>query len=175
MDHHGPDPNINPIDTTTNGSTSDSIDVDTFATSIAEPALTVFEAPAEAKGNGNYSVHVRYEGGEWINLFEYEARYGVSGGGRMAFVSFVSDFSKKIEVKVEKKNGSMAEAQIRPEMAGVLPVVDGKAITFSLTSPQKLCVELPDNFSANLMIFADKPDSIDISKYSRLVFWARHS
>ena len=146
------------------------VETDTFATSISQPELTVFEAPQGAKGNPTYTVHVRYEGGDWISLFEYDAQYGKNGEGHMAFVSFESDFSKKIEVQVEKKNGSMAGAQIRPEIAGVVPIVDKKTITFSLTSPRKLSVELSGNIFNNLMVFANKTDSCVIDKNSPLYF-----
>ncbi|MEN8192629.1 MAG: hypothetical protein ABFS12_07410 [Bacteroidota bacterium] len=47
-------------------------------TSIIQSELTVYAAPDSAFVNTTYSVYVKYDGGEWIDLHEYNA--GVDGG-----------------------------------------------------------------------------------------------
>ncbi|MEN8158322.1 MAG: glycosyl hydrolase family 28 protein [Bacteroidota bacterium] len=139
-----------------------------YATSIAQPELTVYEAPVGAPRNFDYSVLVRYDGGKWIDLHEYDA--GVDGGfgmeplGHMSFVCFDSDYSKRIDVRVEKKGVAVSDVQIRPQSAAVVPSVDGNVIEFSLTEPKKLSVEINGDQLGNLMVFAndletDIPDS----------------
>ncbi|MEN8202540.1 MAG: glycosyl hydrolase family 28 protein [Bacteroidota bacterium] len=138
------------------------------ATSVALPELTVYEAPVGAPKNFTYEVYVRCEGGDWYNLHEYDA--GVDGGfgteplGHMSFVYFDSDFSKRMDVRVVKKGGTVNEFRIRPESAGIIPSVDGNAVEFSLSNPAKLSVEFDGDQLNNLMVFAndletDIPDS----------------
>ncbi len=89
---------------------------------INSPELVVYKAPEGAPRNDTYDVFVRYEGGDKIDLYEYDA--GVDGGygkepaGHKAFVSFDSDFSKKIDVKVIRKAGDIKDVQIPPASAG---------------------------------------------------------
>jgi len=139
-------------------------------TSISKSELTVFEAPTGAPENLTYSVCVRYDGGAWVDLHEYDA--GVDGGfgteplGHMSFVSFDSDFSKRIDVKVEKIDGTIRFAKIRPESAAINYTLEGNKIEFSLTEPTKISVEMNGNLLNNLMVFAnsletDIPDSTD--------------
>ncbi len=130
-----------------------------YATSISKPELTVFEVPQESPINETYSVFVRYKGGDWIDLHEFDAE--VDGGYlkkpiyHMAFVSFESDFSKTIELKVIKNDGNISGAKIRPKKSNITPVVEGNTITFSINSPQKLSLEINDDLHNNLMVFAN--------------------
>ncbi|MEN8192631.1 MAG: glycosyl hydrolase family 28 protein [Bacteroidota bacterium] len=137
-------------------------------TSISQTELTVYSAPDSAPVNTTYSVFVKYDGGEWIDLHEYDA--GVDGGfgteplGHMSFVYFDSDFSKMINVRVVKNDGTVNDVKIRPESAGIIPSVDGNTVEFSLSNSKKLSVEFDGDLLNNLMVFAndletDIPDS----------------
>jgi len=140
-----------------------------FATSSSLPKLTVFKAPEGAPKNNTFSVYVRYEGGEWIDLYEYDAE--VDDGflqapvHHMAFVSFDADFSKKIEVRVQKNDGNMSNVKIRPAIAGITPkIIDSNTIIFSLIRPGKLSVEVNGDLHNNLMVFASKPERNTVKK-----------
>ncbi|MEN8249053.1 MAG: glycosyl hydrolase family 28 protein [Bacteroidota bacterium] len=137
---------------------------------ISQSELIVYKAPDEAPANTTYSVFVRYDGGEWIDLHEYNAE--VDGGylkepiHHMAFVTFDSDFSKRIDVKVIKNSGTINDVKIRPAIKGIKPTVKGDSILFSITSPQKLSVEVNGDLHNNLMVFAnpletEQPDPKD--------------
>ena len=148
----------------------------TYDSSINLPELTVYEAPQGVPHNDTFSVYVKYEGGDWIDLYEYDA--DVDGGHmknpvyHMAFVSFDTDFSKKIEVKVKKNDGVMSNVKIRPESAGIEPVmVDANTIRFSLTKPQKLSVEVNDDLHNNLMVFANQREVNPVSEDEPGVHW----
>ena len=140
------------------------------------PQLTVFGAPTGAPKNNTFSVYVKYEGGQWIDLFAYDAE--VDGGNQpspkyhMAFVSFDADFSKKIEVKVHKNDGPMSNVKIRPGGAGIAPtIVDANTITFTLTGPQKLSVEVNNDLHNNLMVFANKPEENPVTAAAPNVYY----
>lgn len=146
------------------------------ADEINKPELTVFKAPDGVAQNETYSVYVRYKGGEWVNLHEYDA--GVDGGkgetpsNHMAFVSFDADFSKEIEVKVYKNSGKFSSVQIRPTVSGIEPVLeDEHTVSFTLTKPQKLSLEENGNLHNNLMIFANKQEEKTYSQNSEHVHY----
>jgi hypothetical protein len=131
-----------------------------YDTSISLPELTVYEAPTGAPKNFMYNVYVRYDGGEWIDLFEYNApavgnQSGFSPTGNMAFVYFDADYSKRIDVKVEKKGVTINDVKIRPVSAGIQPSVNGNMVEFSLTRSQKLSIEINGDQLNNLMVFAN--------------------
>lgn len=147
----------------------DGNEVNQFAISISTPELTVFEAPDEAPVNLSYSVYVRCAGGEWIDMHEYDAE--VDGGAEvhgtyldkpvhhMAFVSFDSDFSKDVEVKVVSHERAIEDVKIRPLGAGIDYKVYGDTILFSMTEPRKLSVEVNGDLHNNLMLFANAPEA----------------
>jgi len=148
----------------------------TYLDSSSSPELTVFKAPEEAPKNNTFSVYVRYEGGEWIDLHEYDAE--VDGGNlkvpiyHMAFVSFDADFSKKIEVKVQKNNGSMSNVSIRPDIEGIKPTnINDNTITFSLTRPGKVSVEVNGDLHNNLMVFANRPEENPVAQGTPNVYY----
>ncbi|MEN8192633.1 MAG: glycosyl hydrolase family 28 protein [Bacteroidota bacterium] len=134
-------------------------------TFLSKPELTVYAGPDGAPVNTTFSVFVKYEGGEWIDLHEYDAEvdagYLKKPEEHMAFVSFDSDYSKKIDIKVVKNKGKIETVKIRPTISGVKPVVEGNTITFSITEPIKLSVEINDDLYNNLMVFAN---SLEIEK-----------
>lgn len=145
-------------------------------TSINPAALTIFGAPSGAPQNNTFSVYVRYEGGQWKDLFAYDAE--VDGGNlpsaiyHMAFVSFDADYSKKIEVKVHKNDGPMSNVKIRPEGAGIVPtIVDANTVTFTLTRPQKLSFEVNNDLHNNLMVFANKQEASPLTAATPNVYY----
>lgn len=115
--------------------------VEDYANSISKPELVVYKAPNGAPENSTFSVFVKYDGGNWIDLHEYDA--GVDGGhfkealGHMSFVSFDSDFSKKIVVRIVVNRGEVKDVKIRPSISGVKHNVTGNSIMFTLDSPKK--------------------------------------
>jgi len=87
-------------------------------------------------------------------------------GGPYAFANF--DLSGQIVVRVACKR-SLRNVVIRPESAGIRPIVEGDhTLTFTLDGPRKLSVE-PDGKKGPLLLFANpletdppKPDDPDV-------------
>lgn len=132
--------------------------------SIDSPQLRVYKAPEGAPVNTKYSVFVRFAGGQWVQLHEYDS--GVEDGNlsapifHMAFVSFDSDFSKKIEVRVKKNSGSFGTIKVRPDIARITPkILDASTISFTMDKPQKISVEEDGYLHNNLMIYANALES----------------
>ncbi|HEY3278441.1 MAG TPA: glycosyl hydrolase family 28 protein, partial [Syntrophorhabdaceae bacterium] len=98
-------------------------------------------------------------GGEWADLFSYDAVVDRVTQSHMSFVYFDSDFSKKVEVRVTRNSGSITSAQVRPASAGITPTVSGNTITFTMTKPKKISVEVDGNILNNLFVFANRKET----------------
>lgn len=123
------------------------------------PSLEVYNSPAGAPHNDTYAVQVRTVGGAWQDLFEYDAVVDNARKAHVSFVYFDSDFKRNIEVKVVKNGGKVGSAKVRPESAGIKPAVDGNTITFTMSAPKKVCVEVDDGKYDNLFVFANSNET----------------
>ncbi|MFC2125120.1 glycosyl hydrolase family 28 protein [Bacteroidota bacterium] len=130
--------------------------------------LIVYDAP-ESLGNSkffNVTVNKRplsvYDTKVEWDAFDLESEK--SDPDSASFVYF--DFSGKVEVEIEPLGIDIREVIVRPLSKGIIPRIEGKAVSFSLDKPQKLSIEINGNSTRNLMLFADeieisKPDSTD--------------
>lgn len=140
-----------------------------FCISIALHAqeLVTYDAPGGLKysaHNDDFTVQVRKQGGEWLDLFEWKVQVDMDDVQTASMASF--DFNGEVDVRVRKNNGSVNSVQIRPRSYGIVPKVDGQAITFSLDQPRKISLEVNGDKLHNLHLFAnpileDKPDPED--------------
>jgi polygalacturonase len=119
---------------------------------VAQATLKVYPAPAGASLNTRFTVQVREPGGTWQNLDEYSATIGRSPVNS-SFVYF--DCSGSVEVSVTLNTGSISTARIRPLSKGITPVVSGNTMTFTISGPMKLSVEVNGDRYNNLHLFAN--------------------
>jgi Glycosyl hydrolases family 28 len=76
------------------------------------------------------------------------------------------DFSGTVEVSIRYNNGTVESTRVRPLSYGILSSVDGNTITFSLSQPRNISVEVNGDIFHNLQLFANpievnRPDSND--------------
>lgn len=113
-----------------------------------------------ARHNDDYTVRVRQVGEkDWIDLYEYNVKVDLDTRSDVTMVQF--DFSGKVEVLVQKNNGEVRSAVIRPLSKGIQPEIDGNFLLFTIDKPQKLSVEFNGDRLNNLHVFAN-PISKDI-------------
>ena len=117
-----------------------------------------------ARHNDDYTVKVRQVGEkDWVDLFEYNVKVDMDTKSDATMVQF--DFSGKVEVLVQKNNGDVRSAVVRPLSKGIQPEIDGNFLLFTLDKPQKLSVEFNGDRLNNLHVFAnpiiDVPDKND--------------
>jgi len=113
---------------------------------------------AETMHNDDFSVKVRKPGGEWKDLFEYGVKVDqVIGSGHSVQKASMAyfDFSGDVEVSVTSKKGTINKAKIRPLSYGIQPKIKGNTVTFSLSNPANLSVEINDDIFHNLHLFAN--------------------
>lgn len=119
--------------------------------------------------NNDFSVKVRKPGGEWKDLFEYGVKVDkVVGSGHSVQKASMTyfDFSGTIEVAVTSNNGAINKARIRPLSYGIKSKIKGNTLSFTLSNPANLSVEINDDIFHNLHLFANPiekniPDSKD--------------
>lgn len=132
-----------------------------------DPGLIIYDAPAGTVQNQDYSIKVRKEGGEWHDLFGYNA-VNMNKGPKadpapmtlnsQTFTYFDSDFKQRLEVKVTKNNGEFTSAQIRPAAFGIPFKKSGNSISFYLDKPRKISIEFDHDLYHNLLLFANNID-----------------
>ncbi len=86
--------------------------------------------------NDDYTVQVRVPGDrEWTDLYEYNVKVDMDTKSNASMVYF--DFNGVVEVKVQKNNGDINKAVIRPLSKGVIPQINDNVIIFTLDTPSK--------------------------------------
>lgn len=127
-------------------------------TGVTGNQMTVYPAPKGVAQNDDFSVKVRLPGQEWKDLDEYMIKVDeVRGTDHLPQNSSMAifDFNGKVEVSVTSNHGEIKSARIRPLSYGITPDMNGNTLTFSLTQPRNLSVEVNGDIFHNLHLFAN--------------------
>ncbi|MFH9003078.1 glycosyl hydrolase family 28 protein [Streptomyces afghaniensis] len=133
-----------------------------------EPAsankLVVYPIPSGVPTNSSYSVKARTQGGEWQTVPVYRARakqIDANTGSGPVFNSSVAtfDFKGTVEVAVTSSKGTIGTARIRPLSYDTQFTVDGATVTFTLTEPRNLSIEIDGDLFNNLQLHANPIES----------------
>jgi hypothetical protein len=131
--------------------------------------LTVYPAPPECALNTDFVVNVRVPGGEWqpvpTYLVKVDAVVGTEHSPRNSSLAYF-DFAGAVEIAVTSTRGAIQSARVRPLSQGIAPRVEGDTLTFTLTQPRNLSVEVNGDIFRNLQFFANpieenRPDPSD--------------
>ena len=107
-----------------------------------------------ARHNDDYTVKVRQAGDKnWIDLYEYNVKVDMDTRSDATMVQF--DFSGKVEVLIQKNNGEVRTAVVRPLSKGIQTEIEGNCLMFTIDKPQKLSVEFNGDRLKNLHVFAN--------------------
>ncbi|HEY4148587.1 MAG TPA: glycosyl hydrolase family 28 protein, partial [Chitinophagaceae bacterium] len=138
-----------------------------FSMRLSAQELVVYPPPQAiiySAHNDDYTVKVRKPGGAWQDLFEYNVRVDMDKVQDASMVYF--DFSGTVEIFIRKNNGNLQSVRIRPSAHGIIPVVKGNTISFTLARPLNLSIEFNGDKLHNLHLFASpiekkRPDPAD--------------
>ena len=115
---------------------------------------------ARAEVLGDYEVKVRPVEGEWrtIETFRWQVDKTVGTRHQAADVSIAKfDFEGEVEVSVTSLRGDVDSVRIRPLSFGITPKLEGRTVSFRLSEPRYLSVEMNGEIFGNLHLFADAP------------------
>ena len=125
--------------------------------------LVIYPAPDGVQLNGDFTVKVRAPGQDWQNLAVYlvkvDAVRGVQHTPLDTSVAYF-DFSGTVEVSVTSNRGDIQSARIRPLSYAIHPDVKGNTLTFMLSQPRNLSVEVNGEIFRNLQLFANAVEAI---------------
>ncbi|WP_337103649.1 glycosyl hydrolase family 28 protein [Paenibacillus sp. YIM B09110] len=116
--------------------------------------LMVYDAPKGAVATDDFMVSVRVPGGEWQELFVYEAKVDMHNVRRASMVYF--DMEGTVEVAILSKHLVVEQVAIRPLSYEIPFEQQGNGIIFKLDRPRKLAIEVNGERFANLHVFANK-------------------
>jgi hypothetical protein len=119
--------------------------------------LITFPEPDSIPHNDDYTVKARIPGGQWQNLFEYQAQVDMHNVRNTSMVNF--DFSGKVDISVTYNKGKIQTARIRPLSYQLQPQISGNTVTFSLEKPCNISVEVNGDIFNNLQIFTNEPET----------------
>lgn len=119
--------------------------------------------------SADFTVKVRNPGQPWQEVAVYAVKVVQSVDTRRTPVDTsmaAFDFSGTVEVEVTAGKASIQSARVRPLAFGITPQVSGKTLTFSLSQPRNLSVEIDGDLFHNLQLFANpletsRPDPKD--------------
>ncbi len=130
---------------------------------FAQAQLVTYPAPKEGvEMKNDFTVEVREQGGEWRAVDTYAVKVDRVDEGRhnveKASLAYF-DFSGEVEVAVTYRGGSIESGRVRPLSYGIEPQINDNRMTFSLSRPCNLSVEVNGDIFHNLHLFANPIDT----------------
>ncbi|MBV7695863.1 putative Ig domain-containing protein [Streptomyces sp. TRM70350] len=122
--------------------------------------LVVHPVPGALPINTTYVVKARTPGGRWKPVPVLRAGTKTinekTGSGSIRYTSVANlDFTGTVEVQVTWSQGTIPAARIRPLSYDIPHEVSGDTITFSLTEPRNLSIEIDGDIYGNLQLHAN--------------------
>ncbi|WP_196781469.1 glycosyl hydrolase family 28 protein [Flavobacterium sufflavum] len=128
-----------------------------FSLGLHAQKLITFPASDSIPHNEDFTVKVRIAGGEWKDLYEYEALVDMHHVTKSSMVYF--DFEGSVDFSITYNRGTVQSARIRPLSYGFQPLINGNTLTFSISKPSNLSVEVNGDIFHNLQIFTNAPET----------------
>ena len=149
----------------------------------AQAELTTYTAGPGVETIDDFSVRVRQNGGQWEPVAVYpvkvdeviDAKHQVETASMAYF-----DFNGTVEVEVVSNRQKIDTSRIRPLSYGITPDVSADTLTFSLSEPRNLSIEVNGDIFHNLHLFANPIDGNrpsakvlkNLKKHKDLIYFA---
>ncbi|WP_405729793.1 glycosyl hydrolase family 28 protein [Streptomyces sp. NBC_00028] len=130
------------------------------ATPASADKLVTYPIPSGVPTNASFNVKARTAGGDWQTVPVYRARakwINADTGSGPVYNSSVAtfDFRGTVEVAVTSSKGTIASAKVRPLSYDTPYTVAGDTVTFTLTEPRNLSIEINGEIFDNLQLHAN--------------------
>jgi hypothetical protein len=143
-------------------------------TKPSQAQLVNYQAPKGSNTNPDFTIKVREEGKAWQSVHAYPAKVVevVNYKNVIHTTSFgYFDFSGKVEVSVTYNKAPVKQVKVRPLADGIMPSITGNTITFSLTEPKNLSIEVNGDIFRNLQLFANPLETVKPSQSDTSVIY----
>ena len=124
---------------------------------LASSTLVTYPVPAGVPTSHVFEVKLRTPGSAWQVIECYAPEVNTRAHTRTSMTYF--DFSGTVEVAVTLTQGALNTARIRPRSFQVEPAIAGNTLTFTLTRPRNLSIEVNGDTFHNLQLFAGAIDA----------------
>ncbi len=118
--------------------------------------LKIYEVPQGAVKNRDFRIRLRTRGGSWQEAEAYKIRIEMHHVSEASMVYF--DFSGGVECEITSLRETVRSVEIRPASKRVRFRQKGDTITFFLTEPAKLSVEINGDRFHNLHLMAGEAE-----------------
>lgn len=133
----------------------------TAQTVCAQNQLVTYPAPQGAELKNDFTVKVRQPGGEWQTVATYSVKVDevkeTNHHVELASMSYF-DFDGEVEVSVISHKEETETARIRPLSYDIKPQIDRNTLTFKISTPRNLSIEVNGDIFHNLHLFANQID-----------------
>ncbi|WP_183580888.1 glycosyl hydrolase family 28 protein [Mucilaginibacter sp. X5P1] len=120
--------------------------------------LLTYKAPKGSTLSTDFTVSVRQKGQAWHPVAIYLANVA-NVPGTVSIIENTSfayfDFKGEVEVAVTANKKSVKNIRVRPLSYGIAPKISGNTLTFNLTQPRNLSLEINGDIFHNLQLFAN--------------------
>jgi len=116
--------------------------------------IVTYPVPEIIPNNKDFSVKVRVPGGKWMDLYEYEVMVDAHKVQKSSMVAF--DFEGTVEVAVTSNTQKIKTARIRPLSYNIPHKIKRNTVSFLLSKPTDISVEINGDIFHNLQIFANE-------------------
>ena len=135
----------------------------------AQAELVTYPAGPGVETLNDFSVRVRQNGRQWTPVDVYPVKVDKVMNGRhnveIASMAYF-DFDGTVDVEVVSNRQNVEASRIRPLSYNITPDVSGDTLTFSLSEPRNLSIEVNGDIFHNLHLFANP---IDVNRPSAKV------
>lgn len=149
----------------------------------SQAELVTYPAGPGVETISDFSVRVRQDGGQWTPVAVYpvkvdhvsNAKHNVETASMAYF-----DFDGIVDVEVVSNREKVDSSRIRPLSCNITPDVSGDTLTFSLSEPRNLSIEVNGDIFHNLHLFANPIDANrpsakvlkNLKKHKNLIYFA---
>ncbi|KAL7940449.1 pectin lyase fold/virulence factor [Trichoderma barbatum] len=128
-----------------------------------DTTLQTYPIPTNVPVATSFDVEVRSLGGKWKKIDTYRTTHNevnFTTGGSIRHTSSMAyfDFNGTVEIRAKYLNDGVSNAIIRPQSLGISPKKSNSTLTFMLTEPHDVILQVNDNIFDCLHIFTNSPD-----------------
>lgn len=149
----------------------------------ARAELVTYPAGPGVETINDFQVRVRQAEGQWYPVATYPVKvdrvHSARHNAETASMAYF-DFDGNVEVEVISNKANVESSRIRPLSYNITPIVSGDTLTFTLSEPRNLSIEINGDIFHNLHLFANPIDKNrpsaktlkNIKKHKNLIYFA---
>ena len=143
---------------------------------LLQARILTYPAPQGAPVNDSFTLQVRdINSTEWQSVDIYNVKVDETVMGKHSARNSsmaIFDFDGSVEVMITPRERTVTEARVRPLARNIATKIAGNSITFTLTRPENLSIEVNGDIFDNLQLFAgeipsDAPTYKELKKLQR--------